>query len=101
MGKRGAKGWGPGAVGAALWILGGTGAAAQDVDLSRPLTVDECVRVAMGESPVIGAAEAQLQQADGTARMALRAVLPTVAGSFVAAWAYPRFVRVFLKPASQ
>ncbi len=78
---RWARRWGPGAAAAALWMLAGTGAMAQEVDLSRPLTVDECVRVALGESPVIGEAEARLKQADGTAQMAWRAVLPTVVGS--------------------
>jgi outer membrane protein len=81
MAKRCAKGWVPGAAGAVLWILAGMGAAAQEVDVSRPLTVDDCVRVALGESPVIGEAEARLKQADGTAQMAWRAVLPTVDAS--------------------
>lgn len=84
MARRCAK-WGLSIAGAALGMVLGEAAVAQDVDLSRPLTVDECVRVALGESPVIGEAEARLLQADGTARAALRAVLPTVTGS--ASWA--------------
>jgi len=83
------RGWGlksglVGAAAAALGFLAGAAAVAQEIDLSRPLTVDQCVQIALGESPTIGVAEAQLQQANGSARSALRAVLPSVTGS--ASW---------------
>ncbi len=84
MRKRDALGGVPGWVGvtaAALVVAAWGPAKAQELDLSRPLTVDECVRVALGESPVIGEAEARFEQAGGTARMAMRAVLPTVTAS--------------------
>ena len=60
----------------ALVALGVAGAA--EVPTDRPLTVDECVRIALERSPTIGRAQAQVQSAEGGRLSSWSGVLPSV-----------------------
>lgn len=70
-----------GSLGLAVAILSvaGTGAArAADVPTDRPLTVEECVSIALSRSPALGVAQAQVQSAEGVRLSRWSGVLPRV-----------------------
>ena len=67
------------AVAVALLAAGGNGAArAADVPTDRPLTVEECVSIALARSPALGVAQAQVQSAEGARLSRWSGVLPRV-----------------------
>ena len=58
---------------AACWI----GAAqAADVPTDRPLTVEECVSIALARNPALGVAQAEVQSAEGARLSRWSGVLP-------------------------
>lgn len=60
----------------ALFACGAAGAA--EVPTDRPLTVDECVRIALERSPSVGVARAQVQSAEGQRMSSWAGVLPRI-----------------------
>ncbi len=68
------------AAGIAALACAGVADAQEGIDLSQPLQVEDCVAIALGENHLIGEAEARVTQSQGSAKMALRAVLPSVTG---------------------
>ena len=67
------------AVAVALLAAGGNGAArAADVPTDRPLTVEECVSIALERSPALGVAQAQVQSSEGARLSRWSGVLPSV-----------------------
>lgn len=60
---------------------GGGAPRAQEVDLSGPLTIDDCVRIALEQSDQLARAEANLKSAHGSTRISTSAYLPSASVS--------------------
>lgn len=57
-------------------------------DLSRALTVEECVEIALRQSHSLGQSEAAVRMAKGSSKMSMRAILPSLSAS--ASWTQDR-----------